>query len=428
MNRTGLLTSLTAILILLGLVNHARNFLILSIPLLVFLSAALLFYPMKIQLNITRTLSTDHVEENSPVKIMILVENTGPKLELVQFNQVLYSPLEKVDGKLSQLTMLRPGDKTEIQFSVRAKRGIYILPYTICTAREHFDLLQNHHVDKTSDHFLSLPTFSRFRHIPIRPEQTRGFPGPIPARKGGSGIDFFGVREYQIGDPLRWVNWRHTARHVEGLFSNEFEQEHIADVGLILDARLQNNIYNAKDDLFEHAVRMTASIAEAFLAEGNRVGLLIYGLGIERTFPGYGKIQQNRILRALARAKPGHNFSLETLNYLPVRLFPPHSQIVFISPLSALDIQPLIRLRAKGYEVMLISPDPIDFETKGIKPQSNLELATRLARVERNLWIQKLQRAGVKVLEWRVDEPITAWLRTTMNRRSLRYHHLRLSV
>jgi len=49
--------------------------------------------------------------------------------------------------------------------------------------------------------------------------------GSIPARLGGSGTDFFGVREYHPGDSLRSLDWRLTARHPRQFFTKEFEQE-----------------------------------------------------------------------------------------------------------------------------------------------------------------------------------------------------------
>ena len=58
-------------------------------------------------------------------------------------------------------------------------------------------------------------------------------------------MSFWGVREYQMGDSLRHINWKIAARRMiaarqaQELFTNEFEQERIADVGLILDARDQ---------------------------------------------------------------------------------------------------------------------------------------------------------------------------------------------
>ena len=58
------------------------------------------------------------------------------------------------------------------------------------------------------------------------------------------------------------------------------------------------------------------SLASAFLQQGNRVGLLVYSHYLQWTFPGYGKVQRERILRALAVATPGASQIFEGLQYL----------------------------------------------------------------------------------------------------------------
>jgi len=235
-------------------------------------------------------------------------------------------------------------------------------------------------------------------------------------------VNFFGVREYQLGDPLRWINWRVAARHTESLFTNEFEQERIADVGLILDARQQSDVLSPDGALFDHAIRATASLADVFLNAGNRVGLLIYGSGTERTFPGYGKVQRDRIMRALARARTGFNYALASLEYLPTRFFPARSQIVMISPLNPDDLPVLVRLRANGYQVMVISPDPIDFEAKSADfrvlagRRRMLELATRIARAERRLLLRELQRVSIQIVDWQVTQPLDQVIRVSLGR------------
>ena len=145
----------------------------------------------------------------------------------------------------------------------------------------------------------------------------------IPSRQAATGIDFYGLRDYQMGDPRRWINWRASARYDQHLFVNQFEQERIADVGIIVDARQQSNIVLADgQSIFEYSVHAAGSLSQALINDGNRVSLMIYGFGVERTFRGYGKIQQERIMYALGQARIGHNFALESLGYLPNSLLP----------------------------------------------------------------------------------------------------------
>jgi uncharacterized protein (DUF58 family) len=218
-------------------------------------------------------------------------------------------------------------------------------------------------------------------------------------------VEFFGVREYQPGDPLRWINSRASARHLQTLFINEFEQERVADVGLILDARQQSDVHSPEGSLFEYTIQATAALADVFINAGNRVGLFIYGRSLDWTFPGYGKVQRERILRALANAELGSGQVFEKLEHLPARLFPARSQLVLVSPLLPQDTEELTKLRANGYQLLVVSPDPIAFEQKGLKQEREVILAAHLARLERGLLLDKLRQAGIRVMEWPVDTP-----------------------
>lgn len=249
------------------------------------------------------------------------------------------------------------------------------------------------------------------RSIPIRPRRTRGFAGPIPSRQAGSGTDFFGVRTYEPGDPQRWINWRLSARHPREIFVNDFEQERIADVGIILDARERTNVSIGEDSLFEYAIEATSALADMFLTDGNRVGLLVYGRGSERTFPGYGKHQREQILRALARAKIGNSLVFDNLDYLPTRSFPAKSQIVLVSPLCEDDPPVLSRIRARGYEVLVVSPDPVQFEAEHMPDDDFTATALRLAQIERSLWIHQIKRLGIPVIDWQVQFPLDTVVR-----------------
>ena len=130
-------------------------------------------------------------------------------------------------------------------------------------------------------------------------------------------------------------------------------------------------------------------------------------------------------MRALARAKTGFNYALESLEYLPTRFFPARSQIVMISPLLPEDLRVLVRLKACGYQVMVISPDPIDFEAKSLAPHGTFGLATRIARAERKLLLRELQRVGIQIVDWQVSQPLDRVIRVSLGRLPQR-HELRM--
>ena len=193
-------------------------------------------------------------------------------------------------------------------------------------------------------------------------------------------------------------------------------------VGLIVDARRRHDVRSRDDALFEHAVRAAASLAQVFLGDGNRVGMLIYGSFLNWTFPGYGRVQREQILRALAWAHTGESMIFDKLDYLPVRFFPAGSQLVLISPLCQEDLPALVRLRARGYQLLIVSPDPVTFETKSllsfepVSAHSAILLAARIARLERVLLLRKLRQAGIQVVDWQVGKPFDQAVHASLGR------------
>jgi hypothetical protein len=65
----------------------------------------------------------------------------------------------------------------------------------------------------------------------------------------------------------------------------------------------------------------------------------------------------------------------------------------------------LVRLRARGYQLLVISPDPVSYEAQALGAQPGLELASRIAYLERVMLLRKLRRAGIQVADWQVDRP-----------------------
>ncbi len=406
-------------LVLLGLGIRNGALLALAIPLVVYLGAGLLLGPEDIELRASRSLSDDRVHPDTPVVVQLSVTNVGPRLEEVLLEDLVQPAPPPIEGESRILTSLAPGETIELTYTLRGRRGSYHFTGVRATASDRLGFSRRQATFPAPGRLLVLPRVPKLQRVPIRPRQTRVYSGLIPARQAGPGVEFFEVREYQPGDPLRWINWRANARHPESFFTNEFEQERVADVGLILDVRQRSEVQSHDDSLFEHAVEATAALAEAFLNDGNRVGLLLYGGFLDWTFPGYGKVQRERILHALAGAELGESMVFDQLDHIPARQFPAHSQLVLVSPLSADDVQPLVRLRARGYQILVISPDPIGFERRVLGETRAVELAARFARLERELLLRKLRQAGIRVVDWQVDQPFDQVARASLGRAPL---------
>jgi uncharacterized protein (DUF58 family) len=414
--RAWTVSALACGLVFLGLLARNGSVLLLALPLLVYLGAAVLSMPEEIRVKVERSVSGDRITYGKEVHVKLIAENQGATFEELHLEDGLSPGLRVVAGDPGRSLSLPTGGRVEIDYTVRGGRGAYQLEDVNMVANDDFCMFRVQRTVRIPSNLVIYPQVARLRRIDIRPRRTHGFTGPIPSRKGGAGMDFFGVREYQMGDALRRINWRITARNDQALFTNQYEQESIADVGLILDARRASDIRNHHGTLFDRGVHAAASLAELFLAEGHRVGLLIYGYGLIRVFPGYGAVQRERILKTLARAHTGMNYAMESLESLPTRLFPARSQLVVVGPVLPEDLAALLRMRSQGYAMLVVSPDPIEFEVRGYAPAPDLDAPLRLARVERAVVLRRMRRAGIRVVDWQTDQPLDQTLYTALAR------------
>ncbi len=413
-------------LFVLGLAVRSGEILLLTIPFILILSAAFFYAPAVPNLQIKRSFSEDYVSPGKIITVSFTIQNLGEDLDELYIEDHLPPKLEVVEGETYLLTNLAKDGRVEFQYKVRGERGSYPFEKIYFRCNDALGLVNRQGLVTATGQIFVKPVIRKLRSIPIRPLNTHLFTGPIPAHRGGSGLNFLEVREYALGDPLRQINWKSTARHDDELFTNHFELERVADVGIILDARQQTDrilpLITDPDhpplalSLFEHSVLAAAAVSDLFLRDGHRVGLLVYGRGQHATFPGYGKIQRERILRALAQARTGDNMALESLSYLPTRFFPSRSQIVFISSLSPADPPILTQLLANGYRLLIISPNSVSFEAQSLPENFDTQYAFRLARIERTLLIRRLQRYGITVVDWQVDQPLETILRNVLFR------------
>jgi uncharacterized protein (DUF58 family) len=403
-------------LIIAGLVTLRGELLALAVPIVLYLLAGFLRSREDIQLEIQRDLSCERTAPDLPVQVNLKVYNKGTDLEEVVLEDTIPSDLQVRHGSTRHLVNIPSGKTFSWKYEISGQRGYYVFSNVAVEVRDLFGLIRRKRNFPTPGQLFILPPTMRLRNLAIRPRRTNVYSGTIPARIGGPGVEFFGVREYERGDPPAWINWRVSARYSQKLFSNEFEQERVADVGIVLDGRKRTNTLREGHSLFEYSVQAAGALADTFLAQGNRVGILLYGHYLHWTLPGYGKIQRERIMQRLAQAEPGESLVFDDLGHIPTKLFPAHSQIVLVSPLAPDDFDVLLQLRALGYQVMVISPDPVAFEIAYLPRHPEVITAGRIVRMERDMLLQRLRHAGLQVLDWDVGKPFDQIAPVTLGR------------
>lgn len=149
----------------------------------------------------------------------------------------------------------------------------------------------------------------RVRRIEIK---TRGlsrniFSGHYHSAFKGRGMAFSEVREYQIGDDVRSIDWNVTARFGHP-FIKIFEEERELTVMLLIDVS-GSNAFGTRQQLKEQMITEIAAVLSFSAIHNNdKVGVIFFSDKVEKFIPPLkGKTHTLRIIRELIDFKPDSN-------------------------------------------------------------------------------------------------------------------------
>ncbi len=146
------------------------------------------------------------------------------------------------------------------------------------------------------------------------------FSGEYHSAFKGRGMEFAEVREYQIGDDIRSIDWNVTAR-TGSPFIKIFEEERELTVMLLIDMSGSLMFGSVEKTKQEIAAEITAILAFSAMKNNDKVGLILFTDRIEKFVPPKkGRSHGLRIIREILSFKPEGNTTnikgaLEYLNH-----------------------------------------------------------------------------------------------------------------
>ena len=104
--------------------------------------------------------------------------------------------------------------------------------------------------------------------------------GVLQVRRRGEGTEFHQLREYRIGDSLRQIDWKATAR-TGRLIAREYEEDKDQRVLLVIDCGRRMASKDAALSHFDHTLNAALLLGHVALRQGDAVGMLTMG-GVQR--------------------------------------------------------------------------------------------------------------------------------------------------
>ncbi len=184
----------------------------------------------------------------------------------------------------------------------------------------------------------------------------------------GRGMEFSEVREYQIGDDIRTIDWNVTARYGHP-FVKVYEEERELTVMLLVDASSSGEFGTFDRMKGEIAVEICALLAFSAIKNNDKVGLIIFTDKVEKFVPPRkGKSHVLRVLRELLYFRPEDKKTdiggaLEYFN----RVIRRRSVVFLVSDFLSTEYERPLRIANKKHDIVAIHiVDPREMELPSI--------------------------------------------------------------
>ncbi len=237
-------------------------------------------------------------------------------------------------------------------------------------------------------------------------EQRLAHLGAHLSQRRGSGQEFKQLREYQLGDEIRQIDWKATARQ-QRLVSREYQEERDQEVVFMLDAGRRMRATDGELSHFDHSLNALLLTAYIALSGGDSVGVLGFADRCRWVRPVKGRQGINLLLNNLydLHSSPDASDIVQAAGTL-MQHQQKRSLIVIVTNLrddDSDDLQLAIKIMSRKHLVMLACLRE-SYLDEALPQQADTQdalnfCARELYREQRQEVIKRLQGQGVITID-----------------------------
>ncbi len=182
------------------------------------------------------------------------------------------------------------------------------------------------------------------------------FAGEYESVFKGQGITFDEVREYQVGDEIRTIDWNVTARMGQAYIKQYVEERELVMM-LVVDMSASTSFGSIAETKAEIAAEIAALLAFSAIKNNDKVGLICFTDTVEHfVAPRKGKRHVLRVVRDILHFQPKQSgTNIETALAFVDRVLKPHSVVFLISDFKDTGYEKQLRLSSKRYSLTAIT-------------------------------------------------------------------------
>ncbi|WP_406945164.1 DUF58 domain-containing protein [Halobacillus sp. SY10] len=293
--------ALSFVLILLSWIGLSWPFIIAANGAILLLSLIdLTFSPKRKELQIRRAMD-EEMERGIENEASVLVRNASDK-------RLAMKVIDHFPQSFSQPFPLKKEiqgyEEARITYLFHAEqRGDYTLPHLHVRYRSRFGLWEKQMRVEQTDSVRIIPDLTESRNFLEDAQRFLLYEGTrLKRRQVGTG-EFSKIRSYVVGDDIRKINWRQTAK-VQNLMTNEYEPEHGKFVTLLIDCGRMMGVELEENNRLEKSLEAAMTVATAALKRGDYVAVLAFSKHVHVYVPpAKGMAHMQTILKEIYNLK-----------------------------------------------------------------------------------------------------------------------------
>ncbi len=192
---------------------------------------------------------------------------------------------------------IEPGQHVDVKYAVTpTERGLAEFGRIGCRVRSAWKLWEKNYYYGDAQTSKIYPNYKPlFRSSFVGSDQLYTDLGLQLRQRRGEGTDFHQLRDFRIGDSLRQVDWRATARFQKPI-SREYQEERDQQVIFLLDCGRRMRAKDGEISHFDHALNALLISSFVALRQGDSVGLLSFAGQSRWVPPIKGRFQISHLL------------------------------------------------------------------------------------------------------------------------------------
>ncbi len=349
-------------------------------------------------LEFTRQVSGDNFFQTAEIKVELVIENKGEGtfrgevVDLLPKNSIL------ITGSNKNIIFVPPAESATISYSftfnIRGKYEIGPINMMYHSKNEVYT-----YVDQVNlvNHFTIIPLPADVSAYPTLVKHLRAIGGPFPSKLNGEGWSFSGIRDYYSNDPMKWVNWKATAK-LGKLQVNEFALQRSTKVLIVLD------IADESSEVLERSIEVALGLTEYLLTSSCKVGIITLGKYVTYFPPTSSRKKMVGISHLLTNVQVGkidnRQLFRKRLDNIVNKLQSDNEVIIFSSMSDKNLVDVLVDTFPLVGNTTIFTPDFTRLYNVHGEGKTGQSVISSLFYFNRMITTDKIIRKGVKVRYW----------------------------